>query len=328
MRTGPACRDFVEEGAVDQVDDLQVTRQQSLEERDRPDFECLGQQRVVRVREHAARDFPRGLDGNLVLVDQQPDEFGNGQRRVRVVQLDRDRVGQRVEATTFGEVLRQHVLQAGADEEVLLLETQFLALRRGVVGVKNARDVLGLCLRRRRLDVPARIELLDVERRDRPAGPQPQVVDRGAAVARDQLVETHGPDVLRLDPAVARAARGVLGADAPAAKAHDVPRVVARDFPRTALTHPRARDFALPAVLVDDLRENAVVVANAVADGRKLQRGKRIEETRGEAPEAAVAEAGIDFFLRDAIEVVTELGEHFTRFLHQVAFQARESIDE
>ena len=210
LSPGMLGRDLVEQRAVDQVDDLQVPRQQPLEERDRPDLERLGQQRVVGVREHAARDGPRALPVDLVLVDQQPHQLGDRERRVRVVQLDRDRVGQRIEAAAFGEVLREHVLQARADEEVLLLEAQFLALRRGVVRVEDARDVLGVDLLVRRLVVPARVEQLDVERRDRAPGPEPQVVDRRAAVARDQLVEADRPDVVRVDPAVARLALRVL----------------------------------------------------------------------------------------------------------------------
>ena len=41
--------DLVEQRAVQQVDDLQVARQDALEERHRPHLERLGQQRVVRV---------------------------------------------------------------------------------------------------------------------------------------------------------------------------------------------------------------------------------------------------------------------------------------
>ncbi len=72
---GPARRDLVEEGTIDEVDDLQVARQDPLEERDRPDLERLGQQRVVGVREHAPRDLPGLLPLELVLVDQQPDQL-------------------------------------------------------------------------------------------------------------------------------------------------------------------------------------------------------------------------------------------------------------
>jgi hypothetical protein len=43
-------------------------------------------------------------------------------------------------------VLAQDVLQAGGDEEVLLLDAELLALLRGVVRVQHARDVLGLVL--------------------------------------------------------------------------------------------------------------------------------------------------------------------------------------
>ncbi len=247
---------------------------------------------------------------------------------MRVVELDRERFVQGVEAAAFGEVLRQHVLQAGADEEVVLLEAQLLALRRGVVRVQDARDVLRLGLRRRGLDVPAGIEHLDVERRDGAACPEAQVVDRRAAVARDQLVESDGPDVVRLDPAVPRAALRVLRADAAAAEGDDVTGIVARDLPRAALAHPRARDLALPSVLVDDLREDAVVVADPVADRRILQRRERIEKAGGEAAKTAVAESRIVFFLRHALEVVPELGQRFTCFLHQVAVEAGEAVDE
>jgi hypothetical protein len=39
--------DLVEEAPVDLEDDLEVPRQETREERHRPGFECLGQQRVV-----------------------------------------------------------------------------------------------------------------------------------------------------------------------------------------------------------------------------------------------------------------------------------------
>jgi hypothetical protein len=170
-----------------------------------------------------------------VLVHQQADELGDRERRVRVVQLDRPGVGQRLERPVFGQVLRQHVLQARADEEILLLEAQFLALRRRVVGVQDARDVLRLDVLGRRLGVPAGVEGFDVERRDRAPGPQAQVVDGRAAVAGNQLVEAHRPDVVRVHPAVAGLAMRILRSDAAAAEADQVAGVAALDLPRVAL---------------------------------------------------------------------------------------------
>jgi hypothetical protein len=77
---------------------------------------------------------------HFVLVDQQSHQLGNRERRVRVVQLDGERRRAALELPALGHVLREHVLQRGAHEEVLLLEAQLLALRRGVVRVEHARE--------------------------------------------------------------------------------------------------------------------------------------------------------------------------------------------
>jgi hypothetical protein len=62
------------------------------------------------------------------------------------------------------------------------------------------------------------------------------------------------------------------------------------DQPRTAGTQPLVGQFDLAAI-TDRLRENAELVANAIADGRNLERRQRIQVTRRQAPEATVAEA-------------------------------------
>ena len=61
----------------------------------------------------------------------------------------------------------------------------------------------------------------------------------------------------------------------------------------------------LPAVL-DRLAEDAVFVAQTVAHGGKLHRGHRVEEAGGQAPEPAVAQAGVGFCFEQAepIEVL------------------------
>jgi hypothetical protein len=71
-----SARDILEQRAVDQVDDLQVTRQQPLEKRDRPGLERFGQQRVVRVRENPPRHVPGLFPFELVLVEQQAHSSG------------------------------------------------------------------------------------------------------------------------------------------------------------------------------------------------------------------------------------------------------------
>ena len=50
---------YLHEVVVDQVDELEVARQDLLEKRDGPALERLGQHRVVRVRERAPRQIER-----------------------------------------------------------------------------------------------------------------------------------------------------------------------------------------------------------------------------------------------------------------------------
>ena len=57
------------------------------------------------------------------------------------------------------------------------------------------------------------------------------------------------------------------------------------------------------------LVEDAVLVANAVADGGNVQRGERIHEAGGEPAESAVAEAGLLLLLDEDVEVEAE-GAH------------------
>ncbi len=74
--------------------------------------------------------------------------------------------------------------------------------------------------------------------------------------------------------------------------------VGARHFPRIRPGEPVVGLFALPAI-ADALLENAILVAQAVAHARNAQRRHRIEETRREPAQAAIAEARIRFLLDD-----------------------------
>src|SRR5882672_6906927 len=97
---------------------------------------------------------------------------------------------------------RQDVLQAGADEKILLLEPQLLALRRGIIRVQHARQVLRFQLLLHGGGIVAGIEGIDMKRGDGSTGPEAQMIDGGTAVTRSQLVESDGVDIRRVDPAV------------------------------------------------------------------------------------------------------------------------------
>ena len=92
-----------------------------------------------------------------VLVHQLAHQLGHRDRRVGVVELEAVLVGEGGEVVPVqADPLAQHVLDAGAGEEVLLAQAQFLAVLAGVVGVEHHGDVLGGVLGGDRLRVAAR----------------------------------------------------------------------------------------------------------------------------------------------------------------------------
>src|SRR5262245_29679797 len=141
------------------------------------------------------------------------------------------------------------------------------------------------------------------------------MVDGGALVAGDEEVEAHGPHVLGFDPLVANLAVLVALGLTPAAESHAIAHTAAAAFPEVLVAQPGTGQFALAAVLVDDLREDAVVVANAVAGRRIAQGRQRIEEAGREASEAAVAQSRILFLGRDLLEFVTERTQRDSHFI-------------
>ena len=73
-------------------------------------------------------------------VDRMPHQLGDGDRRMGVVELDRDLVGEVLDRAELLDVAADEVLQRGRDEEILLAQAQLLAGRRRVGGIEHAGD--------------------------------------------------------------------------------------------------------------------------------------------------------------------------------------------
>ena len=112
---GIAAAHVVEEAAIDLVDDLQVPRDQQLEELDRPLLQRLGQQRVIGVGQRAHGEVPGLVPAELRLIEQNAHQLGDGQRRMRVVQLDGDLVGQRA-TSRCSPCLRKRATMSGSEQ--------------------------------------------------------------------------------------------------------------------------------------------------------------------------------------------------------------------
>ncbi len=292
-----------------------MAREDAGEERHAPLFERLGEKRVVGVAEGLRDDFPSGVPVEIVLVQEDAEELGDGDGGVRVVELHRDlrvEIGPRIAGVA--EVAADDVAQRAGDEEILLHETQLLAIFGLVVRVKNLRDGLADGLLANGVDIAAAVESDEIELLGRARSPEAEQVDGCGAVAGDRNVVGHAENGLEINPTragVALVVEDILHA----AVNVDIRGVFgAHDFPRGAEDHPVVR--MLDLVSMDELLlEQAELVVNAVADGGQIERGERIKETRGETAETAVAETHVDFALANRFPIDSEILQRVARFV-------------
>src|SRR4051812_19367399 len=170
---------------------------------------------------------------------------------MRIVELNRNRLRQILELTPLREMLREHVLERGADKEVLLLEAQLFALRRRIVRIQHAREILRFDLIGNCRRVVTGVERLDLERRDAATGPQSQMIHRRAAIAGNEHVVPDCPDILCVDPFVADATLLVTRRIAPTAEPYAIAHATVPTLPMVVHAEPRACDFALRAIFTD-----------------------------------------------------------------------------
>ena len=175
------------------------------------------------------------------------------------------------------------------------LQPQFLPGRRRVARIEDLGDRLGPHRFGKRADIVAGVESFELQRVGRPRRPQAQRVDMPAAPADDRRIVGDRFDRLGRMPDVAGALVVALNHFDPAAEADRVIVFGTDEFPWIAVDQPVLRRFLLPAA-ADDLAEQAVVVADAVAVRGDGQRRHAVHETRGEAAEAAIAQrrVGLD----------------------------------
>ena len=190
------------------------------------------------------------------------------------------------------------------------LQPQFLAGRSRVAGVENLGDRLGPDRFGKRADIVAGVEGFELERVGRPRRPQAQRVDMPAAPADDRRIVGDRFDCLCGMPDVVGALVVALDHFDPAAEADRVIVFGTDEFPWIAVDEPVLRRFLLPAA-ADDLAEQAVVVADAVAVRGDGQRRHAVHETGGEAAEAAIAERRVGLDPAQVRKIDAELVERF-----------------
>ena len=292
---------------VDAVDDFEMARQQPLEQFDRPGLQRLRQQRVVGVGQRRHRDLPRLVPAEIVQVDQDPHQLGDGEARMGVVELHRDLGGQAAQLPVGGEMPLDQILQRGRDEEIFLAQPQFAARRALVVRIEEFADRFRARFLGDGAEIVAGVEDVELERIGRARRPQPQRVDVLAAPADDRGVVGDGLHGFGRMPDGAVAAAVVDMLDA-AAEMNVIDHLRPLEFPGVAEAEPFVGIFVLPA-LRNDLAEQAEIVADAVADGGDGQRRHALHEAGREPPEAAIAERRVRLAFAQVVEPDAEIAE-------------------
>ena len=312
--------DLVQEVVVDLVDDLQMTRQQLADQVGRPHLKRLRQQRVAGVVERTGGDVPRGIPVVAVLVDQHAHELGDADDRVRVVELEGDlvREGGQVRLVLARVEHADRVVDGRGHEEVLLLQAQTLALRRGILRVQDLGDVLGVDLRADGVEIVGTVEGEQVELVVALGGPQAQRVHAARGVARHHVVDRHGAHAGGRVPHALAVLVGHV-----AAEVHALRTVVVHMAPRLLVGQPVLRVLDLLALLVEGLLEDAVLVLDAVAECRHAQRGQRVDEAGGQTAQATVAERGLVLGIDDVLVIEAELLDGLVELLGQAGVEQR-----
>jgi len=146
---------------------------------------------MVGVAEGGNGNTPGRLELHAVIVDQQAQQLGDGDGRMRVVQLDGGVVGQSLERAEFAQVTRHQILQGGRREEELLPQPQLLSGFGIIAGIEHAADRFGTYPVAQSAHVVAAVELVQMQRFGGACGPQAQRVGVIAARTDHRRVVRH-----------------------------------------------------------------------------------------------------------------------------------------
>src|SRR5260221_7796519 len=217
-----------------------------------------------------------------------------------VVDLDRDKARELVEAAPLPLQPRKNVLQRGADEEIFLLEAQLASRGRTVVRVEHAGQAFPMALVIDGAEMvafiePAKIELARCARR-----PQPEGIHDLRAEAGYWHIECRRLHLDKIEPAVTGNAVLVGLADDPAIKADWIGEVSPWKLPGGAKAQPSLRLFMLRATS-ERLRDQAKLIPIAVAIGRNARRRRALEQAGGKPAQSTVAQGNIDLLFSEGL---------------------------
>ena len=246
--------------------------------------------------------MPGGIPVRCVLVHQQPHQFCNGDRGVRVVHLDGEVAMQLCQGPVLSHLNAHNVLQAAGDEEELLGQPKFLAFEPVVIRIKNLRDVLRRNFIGHGADEISVIKRPEVETLDSLRGPQPHGVHRVGSVAGNGCVVWNSAHHSFWNPLHFEPSLGIRVDLRVPTHLHLKSILGPFQRPRVSEPQPLVCRLHLPSV-TNLLIENAVFIADAVANRGNLQCGQRIHEAGGKPAQPAIAQPRFLFLFDQNVQV-------------------------
>ena len=306
--------------------DLPDPGQQRLKQLLGPDLQRLCQHRMVGVRHGVGGDIPRFVPAKARVVDEDPHQLRNHQRRVGIVDLDHILFVEVLQRAVLLDVLPGNGLHRGGHEEVLLLQPQGLALVVVVLRIQHLGDHVRHGPLLTGTEILALREQLHIDGLGGLGVPQPQRVDVVSVVAGDLHVaghRQHSGVVLMHHHQVS-----VVPAGTDSTAKVDLLRLLwFGQQPRVTKRFPVVGQLHLLA-LHDLLLEQAKLVADGIAGGGDLQRRHTVQIAGGQTAQTAVAEAGVRLHIKNIrsleaqlLDSLLQLGQHvqIIGILHQAA---------
>ena len=300
--------------AVDLLDDLVNSGQKSLEQINRPLFQCLGHNCMVRVRTGSRRNVPCLIPAEIVIVHQDTHQLGDCHRGMRIVQLEGYLLRELVNIFMFAHELLHRLLHGCGDEEILLLQAQLLTCIVVVIGVKHFHDVSRKVLLLHRLAVVSLVEGIQLENLYRLSIPDTQGIYNAISVADDREVKGNCPDRLIILLLKTAASKFITVHGDMSAELDNLRILRSAKLKGISVLKPVVGNLHLIAVL-DLLLKHTVAVADAAAVGGIAKGRKGIQKTCRQSAETAVSERCVRLLILHNVQVESKL---LQRFLHNI----------
>ena len=112
--------DLLQKKMIDLVNNLQMAGEKLFKHFYGPFFQSFGHQSVVCVGKSTCTDIPCFVPFKTFFVDKQPHQFGNGNRRVGIVQLNGAKIGETAPVGMNFFITSQNIFQRTGHKEILL----------------------------------------------------------------------------------------------------------------------------------------------------------------------------------------------------------------